>query len=160
MADELSASARRVQAALMELGLECTVVEFDESTRTSAEAAQAVGCEVGQIAKSLLFMTRQSRTPVFAIASGSNRVDEKKLAALVGEKIEKADAVFVREKTGYAIGGVPPVGHAEPLPAFIDEDLLQYAEIWAAAGTPNAVFRLTPEDLLRITGGSVVSIAR
>jgi prolyl-tRNA editing enzyme YbaK/EbsC (Cys-tRNA(Pro) deacylase) len=150
-------SALKVQAAL---GPAYQVVEFDESTRTSAEAAAAIGCEVAQIAKSLIFRAAASGRAVLAIASGANRVDERKLGQLVGEKIGRADADFVREKTGFAIGGVPPLGHAEPLTTWIDEGLFAFETIWAAAGTPNAVFRLTPADLLRLTGGTKAAIAR
>lgn len=154
----LSASAQRVQNALMKLGLTLQVVELPNSTRSAAEAAEAIGCSVGQIAKSLIFKTRMSEEPVLVIASGPNRVDEKKIAALVGEMITKPDADFVRQKTGFAIGGVPPMGHNQPITTFIDEDLLVYDEIWAAAGTPNAVFCLTGDALLRATGGQVVGV--
>jgi len=150
-------SALKVQAAL---GPSFEVVEFDESTRTSAEAAAAIGCEVAEIAKSLIFRAATSGRAVLAIASGASRVDEKKLGRLVGEKIGRAAADFVREKTGFAIGGVPPVGHVEPLTTWIDEGLFAFDAIWAAAGTPNAVFRLTPADLLRLTGGTKAAIAR
>lgn len=153
--DALPASPARVQAALDAAGLGHKVVCFDASTRTSDEAAAAVGCEVAQIAKSLVFRTKQSKQAVLVIASGANRVDEKRVAALVGEKIERADPDFVRETSGYAIGGVPPLGHAQP-PGFvlIDDDLFQLNEIWAAAGAPNAVFRLTPQDLAHLSGGA------
>ncbi|HBX68736.1 MAG TPA: hypothetical protein DEH25_04975 [Chloroflexi bacterium] len=156
----LSPSAQRVQQALTQLGLTLEVVELPDSTRSAAEAAAAIGCTVGQIAKSLIFKTKGSEKPVLVIASGSNRVDEKKIAALLGEKISKAEADFVRQQTGFAIGGVPPVGHIEPLRTFIDEDLLAYAEIWAAAGTPHAVFRLTGADLVRATGGQVTDVKK
>jgi Cys-tRNA(Pro) deacylase len=158
MAEGLSAAAQRVQDALKALGVACQVVELPESTRSAAEAAQTIGCRVEQIAKSLVFRGRSTNRPILAIVSGGNRVDEKKLAAISEEPVAKADAEYVRQRTGYAIGGVPPVGHVEPLVCVIDEDLLQYEEIWAAAGTPRAVFRLTPADLARITGGRVVSI--
>jgi prolyl-tRNA editing enzyme YbaK/EbsC (Cys-tRNA(Pro) deacylase) len=154
--NELSPSAQRVQNALDAFGVELQVVEMPNSTRTSAEAAAAVGCTVGQIAKSLIFRGKESARPLLVIASGSNRVDEKKIAAIFGEKIEKPDADYVRTRTGFVIGGVPPVGHAEQLAILIDADLLQYEEIWAAAGTPNAVFRLTPQQLVEITRGEVV----
>jgi prolyl-tRNA editing enzyme YbaK/EbsC (Cys-tRNA(Pro) deacylase) len=154
--NELSPSAQRVQNALDAFGVELQVVEMPNSTRTSAEAAAAVGCTVGQIAKSLIFRGKKNARPLLVIASGSNRVDEKKIAAIFGEKIEKPDADYVRTCTGFVIGGVPPVGHAEQLAILIDEDLLQYKEIWAAAGTPNAVFRLTPQQLVEITRGEVV----
>jgi len=158
--EELSSSARKVQQALQKLGLSPQVVELPASTRTAVEAAQAIGCQVGQIAKSLVFRKTISGKPLLVIASGSHRVDEDKLEKLVGEPIGKADADFVRQHTGYVIGGVPPVGHREPLETLIDEDLLPYGEIWAAAGTPNAVFRLTPEDLVRMTMGKVAGVAR
>ena len=151
-----AAAARRVQEIL---GSGFAVVEFDASTKTSAEAAAAIGCTVAQIAKSLVFRAA-SGGPVLVVASGSNRVDEKKVGALLGEAIGRADADFVREKTGYAIGGVAPVGHAVTPAVLLDDDLRQYETIWAAAGTPNAVFRLTPADLEGLTGGRFVDIAR
>lgn len=160
MAEALPASAQRVQEALKALGVDCQVVELPASTRSAAEAAQAIGCRVEQIAKSLVFQGLTTKRPVLVIASGVNRVDEKQMSELVGEPIAKADADYVRQRTGYAIGGVPPVGHLEPLVCLIDEDLLQHDAIWAAAGTPRAVFRLTPGDLQRMTGGQVVSVSK
>ena len=154
----LSASAQRVQDALMKLGMTLQVVELPDSTRSAAEAAEAIGCSVGQIAKSLIFKTRNSQKPILVVASGPNRVDEKRLGALVGERITKPDADFVRQHTGFSIGGVPPVGHKQLITTFIDEDLLVFDEIWAAAGTPNAVFRLTGDDLVRATSGQVVGV--
>lgn len=151
----LSPSAQRVQDALNAIGVKIQVVELPASTRTSAEAAAAVGCQVGQIAKSLVFKTHSSGRPILVIASGSNRVSETHLEAIIGEPIEKADADFVREHTGFAIGGVPPIGHLEKLQTFIDEDLLGYEEIWAAAGTPHAVFKLTPQELVSLTSGQI-----
>lgn len=152
-----SASARKVQAIL---GDDFQVLEFDESTRTAADAAAAIGCSVGQIAKSLIFRAMESERPVLAIASGSVRVYERRLSSLLDEDIGRADAAFVREHTGFAIGGVPPVGHRSPPIIFIDETLLGFETIWAAGGTPNAVFRLRPDDLVRLTGGQVAAIAR
>jgi prolyl-tRNA editing enzyme YbaK/EbsC (Cys-tRNA(Pro) deacylase) len=152
------ASADRVRAALARLGHETEVRTFGESTRTSADAAAAIGCAVGQIAKSLVFRAVASNRPVLVIASGANRVDEKLLAAAVGDRVAKADATFVRDRTGFAIGGVAPVGHSEPPITFIDQDLRQYSEIWAAAGTPNSVFRLTPDELVAMTGGQVIAL--
>ena len=108
--------------------------------------------------KSLIFRAERSDRAVLVLASGSNRVDEAAVAALLGEPIARADPEFVRTRTGFAIGGVSPVGHLEPLPTFIDEDLLQYDTLWAAAGTPNAVFKLTPDDLVRLTGGRVARV--
>ncbi len=159
MSKDLSSSAQRVQDILQAQGFSSEVVELRDSTRTAQDAAQAIGCEVAQIVKSLVFKTRTTHRPILVVASGSNRVNEKKLSALVGEPIEKADANFVRQKTGYAVGGVAPLGHAEQLDTYIDEDLLRYDTIWAAAGTPFAVFKLTPADLQAMTGGQVVSIA-
>lgn len=156
----LSASAQRVQEALKKLGLTLQVVELPESTRSAVEAAAAIGCTVDQIAKSLIFKTIANEHPVLVIASGTNLVDEKKIAVLLDENITKADANFVRERTGFAIGGVPPVGHTEKIITFIDEDLLAFNEIWAAAGTPNAVFRLNGDDLIRATGGRVVEVRK
>lgn len=158
MNEELRKSAQKVQTVLDGFGLELTVVEFQESTRTSQEAADAIGCELGQIAKTLIFMKKTSRTPVCIIASGANRVDEKKLRAVLGEKVEKADATFVLQHTGYAIGGIPPVGHSTPLRVLIDEDLLRYEIVWSAAGTPHAVFRLTSKELVMITKGEVIDL--
>ncbi len=149
-----AASALRVQAAL---GEDYQVLEFDASTHTAAEA---IGCEVTEIAKSLIFRAEPSGCAVLVIASGVNRVDERKVGELIGEKIIRADADFVREKTGFAIGGMPPLGHAEPLLTLVDESLAAFETIWAAAGTPNAVFRLTPADLLRLTGGTAAAFAR
>jgi len=147
-----------VQDALKALGFINEVMELQTTTRTSAEAAQAVGCRVEQIAKSIVFRGKQTDRPVLVIASGPNRINEKKIEALISELIGKADANFVRQRTGFVIGGVPPVGHLEKIEIFIDEDLLKYDEIWAAAGTPNAVFKLTPSDLVKMTGGRIVSI--
>lgn len=158
MSQPLSESARKVQAALLALRLPCQVIELPASTRTAPEAAQAVSCQVGQIVKSLVFRTQTSRRAVLVLVSGSNRVNEERLADLVGEAVVKAEADFVREHSGFAIGGVPPVGHSRPLPTYIDEDLLQYAEVWAAAGTPHAVFKLNPRELPRITGGKVIKV--
>ena len=155
----LRPAAARVQRLLAERGLETEVIEFSETTRSSLEAATQIGCEVAQIAKSLVFRAKPSGRPVLVIASGANRVSEKAIEALLGEKIGKADADFVRDKTGFAIGGVAPIGHDTPPATFIDEDLLRLETIWAAAGTPFAVFRLTPADLVRITGGQVAKIA-
>jgi prolyl-tRNA editing enzyme YbaK/EbsC (Cys-tRNA(Pro) deacylase) len=133
-------------------------MELPNSTRTSAEAAQAVGCQIGQIAKSLVFKTRDTQRPILVIASGANRVDEAKVGARLGEPIGKADADFVRSHTGFVIGGVPPVGHLESITTFIDEDLLTFDQIWAAAGTPHAVFPLKPADLVQITNGEVIKV--
>jgi prolyl-tRNA editing enzyme YbaK/EbsC (Cys-tRNA(Pro) deacylase) len=156
---KLSASAQKVQSALDVFGIQLEVLELAESTRTSSEAAQAIGCQVGQIAKSIVFQTSESHRPILVIASGINRVSESLIAEQVGEAIKKADADYVFQHTGFVIGGVPPVGHLEPLRAYIDQDLMQFPEIWSAAGNPHAVFRLTPAELVRITGAEVVKVA-
>ena len=154
----LSDSACRVQNYLSDRGFDFRVQELPGSTRTAQEAADSVGCEVGQIAKSLVFEGASSHRAVLVIASGANRVDEALLEAVVAEPVLKADAGFVRSKTGFAIGGVPPLGHAEALTIFIDADLMAHPEIWAAAGTPQAVFKLTPQELQKITGGKVIRV--
>lgn len=158
MSHTLSPSAQKVQDVLKDLGFSNQVIELESTTRTSAEAAQAVGCRVEQIAKSIVFQGKHTRKPILVIASGVNRVNEKKIAEFISEPLGKADADYVRKQTGFVIGGVPPIGHLEKLEIFIDEDLLQYEEIWAAAGNPNAIFMLTPSDLVKMTGGRVVSI--
>jgi prolyl-tRNA editing enzyme YbaK/EbsC (Cys-tRNA(Pro) deacylase) len=128
------------------------------TTRTAKEAAQAIGCSVAQIAKSLVFRGVTSGKPLLAIVSGVNKVNEAVLAGLVGEPIERATPDFVRDTTGYAIGGIPPVGHDQAMAIWIDRDLLQYERIWAAAGTPFAVFEITPGELQRVTGAAVVDV--
>jgi prolyl-tRNA editing enzyme YbaK/EbsC (Cys-tRNA(Pro) deacylase) len=154
----LSSSVQKVQDALKALGFPNQVTELQSTTRTSVEAAQAVGCRVEQIAKSIVFQGKHTQKPILVIASGPNRVNEKRIEEFISEPLGKADADYVRKRTGFVIGGVPPIGHLEKLDIFIDGDLLQYEEIWAAAGSPNAVFRLTPSDLIKMTGGRVVSI--
>ena len=156
MQEATSPSSLRVQAVL---GEGFRVLEFSASTRTAAEAAEAIGCTVAQIAKSILFRAASGR-PVLVVACGTNRVDEKKVAALLGEKIGRADAEFVREATGFAIGGVPPVGHATAPAVLLDRDLEAFETIWAAGGTPNAVFRLTPVDLARLTGAAFADVVK
>jgi len=152
-------SARRVQEALEALGLSCRVVEMPASTRTAEEAARAIGCTVAQIAKSIVFEATESGNPVLVIASGVNRVNEKAISASLGETVKRASPDFVRESTGFAIGGVPPCGHSQAVCTFIDRDLLDLESIWAAAGTPHAVFRIDAADLVRLTGGRVVDIS-
>ncbi len=154
----LHTSAQRVQEALQGFGVSCQVIELPATTRSAKEAALAIGCQVGQIVKSLIFEGQQTHQAYLLLVSGSNRVNEKTLSLLITEPIEKANADFVREKTGFAIGGVPPVGHREIFMTFIDEDLFQYQEIWAAAGTPHAVFKLTPDELKQITGGQRIVV--
>ncbi len=149
-------SVNKVQQALKSMGLAAEVMEFSESTRTAAEAAAAIGTTVGQIAKSLVFMA--GNEPVLVIASGANRVDVGKLHRLLGEKIIRADAETVRRTTGFSIGGIPPVGHRERLRTLVDEDLLSFTVIYAAAGTPNAVFAVSSTDLVRIAEAEVANI--
>jgi Cys-tRNA(Pro) deacylase len=156
-AKPLSASAQRVQDALEAAGVATTIVEYDVPARTSAEAAAVLGCTVAQIAKSLVFRAA-SGAPVLVIASGANRVDERKVATQVGEPIGKADAAFVRECTGYAIGGIPPLGHARALTTLIDGDLQQYSVVYAAGGTPHAMFPIAPAELVRVAGGKVADV--
>ena len=151
-------NVRRVEEALAAAGGGHKVIALEQSARTSAQAASAVGCKVDQIAKSLVFRGADSQRAVLVIASGANRVDEVKVAALIAEPVGRADADFVQQRTGFAIGGVAPVAHAEPLTILIDEDLMRWPEIWAAAGHPNTVFKLTPDDLVRLTGGRVAPV--
>ena len=148
--------ALRVGAAL---GPSYKVVEFDESTHTAQEAADAIGCQLAQIAKSILFRSASGK-PVLVIASGINKVDEKKIRALLGEKIERASPDFVKEMTGFEVGGVPPLGHASPCVTYLDEDLMAYPTLWAAGGTPNAVFEIGFERLAEMSGATVADVAK
>jgi prolyl-tRNA editing enzyme YbaK/EbsC (Cys-tRNA(Pro) deacylase) len=159
MAEFSSPTVRRVQEALQALGLGHEIVDLGLSARTAADAASAVGCRVDQIAKSLVFRLRESGRPLLVVTSGAHRVDEAKVGALVGEPLDRADAAFVRTQTGFAIGGVAPIGHTGPVVTLIDEHLLTFPEIWAAAGHPNTVFRLTPADLVTMTQGRVAAVA-
>ena len=158
MTDPLPTAAQRIADLLAAQGLAGRVAEMPASTRSAADAARACGCAVGQIAKSIVLRALRSDRPVVVVASGANRVNEARIAAMLGEPVGKADAEFVRARTGFAIGGVAPLGFSEALPVFIDADLLQHGEIWAAAGTPRSVFRLTPDELIRLTSGTVTSI--
>ena len=160
MMDDLPESARRVQAALLAAGVETAVVELPASTRTAQEAASAIGCEVRQIAKSLVFRRKSNGEPVLVVASGTNRVDEQLVGRHLHDEIERADPEFVRAAKGYAIGGVPPLAHITPVTTLIDPDLLTLSTIWAAAGTPHAVFSISPEQLVTATGGLVMPVAR
>jgi prolyl-tRNA editing enzyme YbaK/EbsC (Cys-tRNA(Pro) deacylase) len=154
----LSTSAQKIQDQLKSLGYYYTVIEHAESTRTAQEAADRAGCELGQIVKSLIFNGKDSGKPILVLTSGANRVDEKRISEYAGEAIGRADADFVRSVTGFAIGGVPPVGHLQTMETYIDEDFLRYSTIWAAAGTPKAIFELKTEDLQKMTGGTVVRV--
>jgi len=158
MSQPLSPSAQKIQDALRAAGFDLTVIEFTESTRTAQEAADRVHCTLGQIVKSLIFKGQTTGKPILVLTSGSNRVDEKRISAYAGEAIGRADAEFVRAATGFAIGGVPPLGHPQPMETYLDEDLLQYPTVWAAAGTPKAVFELTPAALQKMTAGKTVTV--
>ena len=156
--NSLSKNAQIVQNVLNQKGLEFKVVELPASTRTANEAAATIDCQVGQIIKSILFVTHNTRKPILVLASGTNRINEKAIEKEIGMKIVKADADFTKDITGFPIGGVPPVGHKQIIDTYIDEDLLQFDGLWAAAGTPNAVFRLCSADLSKMTDGKIISI--
>lgn len=158
MSTSLSPSAQKIQNILNSLGYDYTVIEHAESTRTAVEAAQRAGCELGQIVKSLIFKGRESGKPIIVLTSGANRVDEKRIREYAGEGIGKADADFVRAVTGFAIGGVPPVGHLQKIETYMDEDFLQYETVWAAAGTPNAIFELKTSELEKMTSAQIVRV--
>ena len=155
---KLSPSAQKIQDLLNSLGYDYTVIEHAESTRTAQEAADRAGCALGQIVKSLIFRGKTSGKPILVLTSGANRVDEKRISEYAGEAISRADADFVRTVTGFAIGGVPPIGHVEKMETYLDEDFLPYQTIWAAAGTPNAIFELKTEDLQKMTNGKTVQV--
>lgn len=158
----LSASAARVQQALAAAGLDCVITEHQSAARTSAEAAATLGCSIAEIAKSLVFRAATATSPeglVLVVASGANRVDEAKLAALCGATIGKADAAAVRVATGFAIGGIPPFAHARCLPTYVDRELMAFDRVYAAGGTPNAMFPIRPADLVRVSGGIVADVA-
>jgi prolyl-tRNA editing enzyme YbaK/EbsC (Cys-tRNA(Pro) deacylase) len=157
--EPLSKSARRVQQALHEAGHSLTVIEHAQSTRTAAEAAQAVGADIGQIVKSLVMLRQDTREPILILVSGANRVDLAGLSDTLGFSVSLADAEAVRELTGYGIGGVPPIGHRRHLPTYIDRDLAQWSQLWAAAGTPRAVFSLAPAQLAEMSGGEWITVA-
>jgi len=154
----LSDSAKRVQDAIAARGFDYQVFELEVPVRTAADAAHAVGCDVGQIAKSLIFRGGESNKSVLVITSGMNRVNEARVAGYLGEPLLRAEPDFVRRVTGYSVGGIPPLGHAETSETFIDEDLLTFEKIWAAAGHPNALFELSPRDLAPMTGGKVTAV--
>jgi prolyl-tRNA editing enzyme YbaK/EbsC (Cys-tRNA(Pro) deacylase) len=156
--EPINPSAQKIQNILKGFGSDYKVIEFSESTKTAQEAADRVGCQLGQIVKSLIFKGLSSNKGILVLTSGANRVDENRISQYMGESIGRADPEFVRSVTGFAIGGVPPVGHAQPMETYIDEDLLQYTDVWAAAGTPNAVFQLPSADLVKITNGKVVRV--
>ncbi len=154
----LPSSAQRVADAAGKLGLTPQIVTMASSTRTAEEAAAACRCEVGQIVKSLVFRGAKSGMPYLILVSGKNRVNEQKVANVIGEALVRPDAAYVRATTGFAIGGIPPFGHDQPLKTFMDADLLAYGDVWTAAGTPNCVMRLKPKDLLAKTGAMAITV--
>lgn len=159
MNQSLTKNAQSIQTVLEQKGLDCEVRELPGSTRTAVDAASSIGCDVAQILKSLIFKTKVSEKPVLVLASGPNRVNEKTVASFLSEEIIKADAEFAREITGFAIGGIPPIGHKQSIQfIFIDQDLLKFDSVWAAAGTPNAVFNIQSKDLLSITNGKMIAV--
>jgi len=145
-------TAVRLSRRLRDSGIDSMIVEFEQPTRTSADAAAAIGCTVAEIAKSVVFRGKTSGEAIVVVASGANRVSEDKVAARVGEPLARADAEFVREATGFVIGGVAPIGHAKPVKLLLDEDLQRFETVWAAGGTPHCVFPLTPGQLRSVTG--------
>ncbi|MEK4714892.1 YbaK/EbsC family protein [Sporosarcina sp. FSL K6-5500] len=155
---KLTTSVKQVQEKLLELGHPNEVNKLTDSARTAQEAADALGCEVAQIAKSIIFKLKSTNEPLLVVASGINRIDEKLVAQTLNDKLGKADADFVRESTGFVIGGVPPLGHKNSVLTLIDEDLFKYETIWAAAGHPKAIFQLTPDELEKMTNGQVISV--
>lgn len=161
MKNVLNQNAQNVQNTLKKGGLDCQVVVLPESTRTAVEAAMAISCQEAQIVKSLIFKTKSTEQPVLVLASGPNRVDEKVIQNYVGEKITKADAKYTKDITGFTIGGIPPVGHKTAIDwLFIDEDLMKHESVWAAAGTPHAVFNIKSQDLVSLTKAKVISIQK
>lgn len=160
MSQKLTKSAQSVQEALNKAGLTCKVLELPSTTRTAVDAAASIGCDISQIVKSLIFKTKNTTRPILVLASGPNKVHEKQIEFYAGESIIKADADFVREITGFAIGGIPPIGHKNPIDLiYIDHDLITLDEVWAAAGTPNAVFCIKSKELAEITNGKIISIS-
>jgi prolyl-tRNA editing enzyme YbaK/EbsC (Cys-tRNA(Pro) deacylase) len=155
----LKPASQRVQDALQAAGLDCQVRHMARTTRSAEEAAAACGCAVGQIVKSLVFRGARSGTPYLLLVSGANRVDEKRVAERLGEPLQRPDAQYVRDTTGFAIGGIPPLGHDRTLATYMDPALLGHAVVWAAAGTPDAVFPVAPADLANATGAVIIPVA-
>jgi prolyl-tRNA editing enzyme YbaK/EbsC (Cys-tRNA(Pro) deacylase) len=156
---DLPDAARKVQSALAAAGVGTRIVELQVAARTSQQAADALGIDVGQIAKSLVFRAVDSGRAVLVIAAGDRRVDEGRMAELLGEPIERAAPPFVREHTGYAIGGVPPLAHAQPMPTFVDASLRRFDVVWAAGGTPHCVFPIRPAELVQVCGATEHELA-
>lgn len=151
-------ATERFCAAAHTLGLPVHVVEHEASSRTAQEAAAACGCSVAQIVKSLVFRGAETGRAILLLVSGANRVDEEAVGQRIGEPLERADALFVREVTGFAIGGIPPLGHKEPIATYLDETLLDFVTVWAAAGTPHAVFSAVPDQLVEVTGAHTIAM--
>ncbi len=157
-ADDLKAASARVREAAASAGLVIEIRTHAQSTRTAEAAAAACGCAIGQIVKSLVFQGKTTGGPILLLVSGANRVNEKGIAASIGEALRRPDAAYVREVTGYAIGGIPPIGHATPLKTFVDRDLMPYASVWAAAGTPDSVFQVAPAALVAATAATIIEV--
>lgn len=160
MSQLLTSSAKKVQDYLLAQGFSCVVKELPDTTRTADEAAKAIGCDVAQIAKSLIFIDEATGNPILVIASGINKVDVKKIETATGLRLIKADGKYVKERVGFAIGGIPPVCHNEPLTTFLDPTLLNYEWIWAAAGTPFAVFQLRSKEIEKMTNGKFLDLKK
>lgn len=159
MSEPMKSASQRVATAARAQGLDVSIVTHAQSTRTADEAAAACGCIVGQIVKSLVFQGKTSGAPILLLVSGANRVNEKGVAAIIGEALKRPDAQFVRDVTGFAIGGIPPLGHDTPLKTFIDQDLLAFPTVWAAAGTPESVFEVDPRALQAATSAVILNVA-
>jgi len=155
---DLKPAAKRFRERAIASGLEIEIRQMAETTRTAEDAASACGCSVGQIVKSLVFQGAETGNPYLLLVSGTNRVDQKGVAAHIGEALTRPDAKFVRDVTGYAIGGIPPLGHDTPIKTYIDRDLLTYDIVWAAAGTPEAVFSVAPRQLMDAAGAASVAV--
>lgn len=155
----LAERAIQVQNILTEKGFDFKVMQLPASTRSAMDAAMAIGCTLGEIAKSIIFRTQGHQQPVLVIASGANQINSQSIENALGESIELPDGKWVKQTLGFAIGGVPPIGFSIPFPVFIDQDLLQYDTIWAAAGTPNAVFCLPACELVNLTGGQIMDLS-
>ncbi|MXQ53703.1 YbaK/EbsC family protein [Shimazuella alba] len=154
----MNEKVKAVQQILHDIGHSSNIVTLPEDAHTAKTAAAAIGCSVAQIAKSIIFKLEAPNTALLVVASGINRIDENKIESIIGEKLAKANAGFVKKQTGFVIGGVAPIGHSHPLKILIDEDLLQYETIWAAAGHPKTVFQMAPDELIRMTDGKVVEL--
>ncbi len=151
-------ATERFSAAAATLGLSVTIVEHETSSRTAQDAAASCNCDVAQIVKSLVFRGAESGRPILLLVSGANKVNERATAQRIGEALERPDAAYVRDVTGYAIGGIPPLGHKQPMATYMDEALLDFVTVWAAAGTPNAVFSAVPDQIVEVTGAHIIRV--